>query len=49
MAWKGIARNVNAMERFDNGVEMPMEWNGITWQGMTMERQWRGMEMAWHK
>ena len=38
--WFGNSLEWNDMERFENGVEIPMTWNGITWQGMTM---------AWHQ
>ena len=32
MEWHGKAWKWHGMERFDNGVEMPMTWDGITWQ-----------------
>jgi len=46
MIWQGMAlygfqRHDNGMERLDNGVEIPMTWHGMTWQGMTMS--WHGI------
>ena len=43
MAWKGMVMTLkwNGIERFGNGVKMPMEWHGMTWQGMTMS--WHGI------
>jgi hypothetical protein len=31
------------MEMFENGMEIPMAWHGITWQGMTMAWHGNGM------
>jgi hypothetical protein len=46
MAWKGMALLGNAwqwhgMERFENGMEIPMAWYGMNWKGMTMT--WHGI------
>jgi hypothetical protein len=45
LAWKlfDMERHGNGMERFVNRVEMPMEWNGMSWKGMTMA--WHGNDM----